>query len=340
MSKRFSELLTNNPLSGTDIFALSQGATSRKVAVTDLLTYIQERFLFYLPAIQYSKPVHNSTRSSTNLGSLSTPWTDSITIEADESVRYQVQVSMQCAADEHLYIALARDGTIIDRGRFHSIQGQLQNHGILMGVDSPSVGAHTYEVYVGSNSGGTVTVTSTPTTSIAVSTTADGVSSMQLQRSRNAVVDFDSPAGVPNIGARVRTQAGQGVNAGNLTHIDWTIVDYDNGDLWVPGSPAILTAPIDGLYYINAYVTIAAVAEDIQYIGIWRQNVQTLAMQSVNAGVDATAVNLSAMTVLTAGQWISVRVFLSVNASFIQSLNTSDFAVIDPYLSMQLLRAL
>ncbi len=134
--------------------------------------------------IQFSKPTHAVTRASTTLGALSTPWTDTITTtNASQGVRYEVAISTQCSSDEVLYAAITRAGTIIDRvGIYTAGGGSRENRSVLSGIDLPaSAATHTYEIIVASNSGNTVTVNSTVSTSTAASLTADGVSSMQLE---------------------------------------------------------------------------------------------------------------------------------------------------------------
>ncbi len=135
------------------------------------------------PAIQFSKPTHGSTRSSTTLGSLNNVWSDTVTTtEAFPAVRYSIDVSCQADADTVMYVGLARGGVLLDRCNVYNAgSGARQNRGYLGGVDVPgAAGAYTYEVYVAVNSG-SLTVASTVTSDLAASLTADGVSSMQLQ---------------------------------------------------------------------------------------------------------------------------------------------------------------
>lgn len=136
----------------------------------------------FVDTIQFSQPADGATRASTTLGALSTPWTDDITTTAlRPSVKYDVVISCQCASNETLYAALTCDGTIIDRVQFIQGAGTNENRIQLSGIHTPSVGAHTYGVFLASNSGGSVAVNTSVDTSTTVSTTADGVSSMQLQ---------------------------------------------------------------------------------------------------------------------------------------------------------------
>lgn len=131
---------------------------------------------------RYSKPTHGVTRASTTLGSLSTAWTDTATtVHADQIVEYDVAISAQCAGNEVIYVALTRGGTIIDRAITVGA-GNIENRIPLSGWDAPgSAGTFTYEIYVASNAGSTITVNATPNTSTAISQTSDGVSSMRLR---------------------------------------------------------------------------------------------------------------------------------------------------------------
>lgn len=132
--------------------------------------------------IQFTKPTHNATRASSTLGSLSTPWSDSITTTTTlPSVRYAIQLSSQGDSNSVHYAALVCDGTIVDRMAYYNAgDGSRQNSGTIVGVHTPSIGSHTYEVYMAIHSG-TLTISSTPSTSTAADLTGDGVSSMQLQ---------------------------------------------------------------------------------------------------------------------------------------------------------------
>lgn len=152
--------------------------------------------------------------------------------------------------------------------------------------------------------------------------------------------DMGAGVAVPDIGAKVSLNTGMGVLAGNLTHVNWDTLEWDNGDLWNPAVPAIFSISTAGLYFINAAAAIDIVGSaDIQYLGIWKNNAQTLAMQSVNGGIDTTFVNLSAMAYLSVGDFIALKVFLTVNASTVIPIGVSDWAVIKPYMSIQLIRA-
>jgi hypothetical protein len=137
-----------------------------------------------IPTIKFNKPTHATTRSSTTLGSLGTPWTNTVTTDGTYTkVQYQVNISLQCAADEVLHAALVCAGTIIDRVVSYTAgAGNRENRIVFGGIFSPGgAGTYTFEVYVASNSGGAITVNSTVNTSTATSLTSDGVSSMQLR---------------------------------------------------------------------------------------------------------------------------------------------------------------
>lgn len=135
-----------------------------------------------LSVIQFSRPTNGATRASTTIGSLSTPWTDSITTTASlPGVKYDVAISGTNSGDNIYWVALACDGTIVDRAIVYPAGGGTRtNRGHLEGVDTPSTGAHTYEVLVGCS--GTETIQSTVSTSTdGTILTSAGVSSMQLQ---------------------------------------------------------------------------------------------------------------------------------------------------------------
>lgn len=135
-----------------------------------------------LSVIQFSKPTDGATRASTTIGSLSTPWTDSITTtSALPGVKYDVDISGTNSADNIYWVALACDGTIVDKAIIYGAGGGTRtNRGHLGGVHTPSTGAHTYEVLVGG--GGTETIQSVVSTSTdGTILTSKGVSSMQLQ---------------------------------------------------------------------------------------------------------------------------------------------------------------
>lgn len=137
-----------------------------------------------MPSMRLSRPTHASTRSSSTLGSLNNVWSDTIaTVHGDQAVIYEVHVSLQCANDEVIYLALTRAGTIIDRVVVYEAgAGNRENRGVMSGYDLPgSASTHTYEVFVASAAAGTVTVNSTVSTSTTGSNTSDGVSSMRLQ---------------------------------------------------------------------------------------------------------------------------------------------------------------
>lgn len=130
--------------------------------------------------VYYSQPVDGATRASATLGPLNTPWTDSITVDASQAVRYVVNPSMQCSANTVMYVALSRNGTIIDR-RYAGYEGSgYEARDLFSGIDSPGAGTHTYEVIVASSTG-TITLNTSVDTSTAGATGADGVSSMMLE---------------------------------------------------------------------------------------------------------------------------------------------------------------
>lgn len=136
------------------------------------------------PSVHLSRPVDGTTRTSNVLGSLATPWTDTVTIAEGEAVAYELDVSMQGSANTVLYAALAVDGAIIDRQLvFGAGTGDRENRARMGGIWEPgSTGAHTFEVYVAGNSVITITVNSVIDPSTAVSLYADGVSSLRLTK--------------------------------------------------------------------------------------------------------------------------------------------------------------
>ena len=132
--------------------------------------------------ITFTHPANGVTRNSNVLGPLSTPWTSSInTTPSLPNVKYDLRISAQVGSDTLIYFALVRNGIIIDRGTAYigGADRELPCH--ICGIDDPGIGAIVYEVYVASHTATLLTVSSVVNISTAVSLTADGVSSLQLQ---------------------------------------------------------------------------------------------------------------------------------------------------------------
>lgn len=159
--------------------------TSKKATLTDVAASAPFSGVYAPLAVRdlhFTKPVNGTSRTSTTLGSLGTAWNDSVTVAAGEDVEYDIAVSWQCGTQPTVYVALAVDGTIVDRVR--SVSGgndaetRLELGGVVTGL---SAGAHTFEVFLAASSAVQVFVASVADTSTSVAANQDGVSSMRLR---------------------------------------------------------------------------------------------------------------------------------------------------------------
>lgn len=133
--------------------------------------------------ILVSTPTDGTTRSSSTLGSLGTAWTDDITVGASEQIKYDVRISAQVSTGR-MYMAVAVDGTIVDRRQLYSGAGAVETNASLHGVHDPGgAGTYTVEVYLASDAAATVTVNSVVDTTISTSLTyqRDSLSQMILE---------------------------------------------------------------------------------------------------------------------------------------------------------------
>ena len=130
-----------------------------------------------------SNPTDGVTRSSTTLGALSTAWEDTLYVPNGYGIRYRVDVSMACAGDEVLYLALIENSTLVDRTTVYQTNpSTFTNRGYLNGVilgagDADSI----MRVYVASHSGSEITVHSTADTGLTIDPNGKGVSIMTLE---------------------------------------------------------------------------------------------------------------------------------------------------------------
>lgn len=138
------------------------------------------------PTVQVSHPTHGATRGNTAFGSLSTAWTDSITIAANEDVDWSVDICYELAsATSTWFFALFVDGTMVERiqSLYASAAAGRPYHFVAGGVvEGLSAGAHTFEVRIATFASTTFTIRDTlDTASAGDSLTATGRSSMRLR---------------------------------------------------------------------------------------------------------------------------------------------------------------
>lgn len=156
--------------------------TSTSIALTD--DGISAMMLEVIPTSQVElyAPAAQVTRASATLGAMSTAWTDDITLGSGESIRYDIKVPYQTSGNERVYAALMVDGTMVDRTQWYSGGGDVEQHMLLRGIYSPGAAAtYTCEVYIASNSGGTMYVQPTMSTSTSTANNTDKGAQMVLE---------------------------------------------------------------------------------------------------------------------------------------------------------------
>ena len=101
-----------------------------------------------------------ATRASTTLGAFSTPWTATITLATGQVVDILVNMSVMCSADESMFIAIRRGSTTIYENPHYESNPNARCNVIthFWRDTTPGVGSITYEIYVASNAGGTITL--------------------------------------------------------------------------------------------------------------------------------------------------------------------------------------
>lgn len=101
-----------------------------------------------------------ATRSSATLGPWSTAWTASIAVTSGQVVDIIVCMSLMCSSDESIFMAIRRGSTTIYENPHYTSSPNARSN-ILTHFwrdTSPGTGTITYEVYVASNSGATLTL--------------------------------------------------------------------------------------------------------------------------------------------------------------------------------------
>jgi hypothetical protein len=134
------------------------------------------------------------------------------------------------------------------------------------------------------------------------------------------------------VGARVYRNAVQAIPNNANTAISLTTERYDDGNLWVIGSPTRLTAPSDGIYIVTAALAFDANATGVRTAWIRLNGATLLGGQRVAAFASFEAV-LTVATIweFTAGDYVELVAFQNSGGN----LNAVSLAAYSPELAMQ-----
>lgn len=112
------------------------------------------------PTVRSTEGPNGATRASTTYGALSTPWTVTIPVIEGQVVELTAQVALSCSADQTMYVAFRRASTTIYENTHYTTSPDVRANVVthIWRDTTPGTGDVTYEIYVASNSGGTVTL--------------------------------------------------------------------------------------------------------------------------------------------------------------------------------------
>lgn len=137
------------------------------------------------------------------------------------------------------------------------------------------------------------------------------------------------PSTVTFSGARVTHDSGspQSIPNNSITAVTWATEAHDVGGYFDAGSPTVFTAPQDGYYLLTASLGFASNGTGVRAAWIQATTGQVAAATTLPVTGFATAMSLSGVAFLTAGQTARVDGYQTSGAGLNVDAGTSQFSV-------------